>query len=205
MLKQEGIYNHSTKTNHNHGKGVCAVKRIMCRFLLLLAVVVMFTGCSTAPKSAADRAELHTDVMAAIEVFKTEDPSIASFFDDAKGYAVFPTVAKGAVGVGGAYGKGELFANDVKVGNCSLSQATIGFQLGGQAYSEIIFFQSEVALENFKTGNFAFSAQASAVAVTAGASADADYESGVAVFTVEKGGLMYEASVGGQKFSYVPN
>ncbi len=123
-------------------------------------------------------------------------------FDDAAGYAVFPSVGKGAIGVGGAYGRGELFEYGQVTGFCDISQATIGFQLGGQAYSELIFFETANALTRFRRGNFAFAAQVSAVAATAGVSADADYESGVIVFTMTKGGLMYEASVGGQKFSF---
>ncbi|MCZ6834996.1 MAG: YSC84-related protein [Planctomycetota bacterium] len=180
------------------------MKNIMFRSILLIAIAMLTTGCSTAPKSQAKRDQLHNETMTAIETFKKEDPTMQSFFDEAKGYAIFPSVGKGGIGLGGAYGKGELFKDHVMVGHCDLSQATIGFQLGGQVYSEAIFFQTDEALERFKTGNYAFSAQVSAVAVTAGVSADADYENGVAVFTIEKGGLMYEASVGGQKFSYVP-
>ncbi len=172
--------------------------------LLLLAVVIFLPGCSTAPKSGAKRESLHADVMATITRFKAEDPSMNSFFDEAHGYAVFPTVGKGGIGIGGAYGKGELFEQGEKVGYCDLSQATIGFQLGGQAYSEIIFFQTTSAFSQFRSGNYAFSAQASAIAASAGVSADADYNKGVAVFTMAKGGLMYEVSVGGQKFSFVP-
>ncbi len=125
-------------------------------------------------------------------------------FDDAAGYAVFPSVGKGAIGIGGAYGRGELFEYGYVTGFCDISQATIGFQLGGQAYSELIFFETANALTRFRRGNFAFAAQVSAVAATAGVSADADYEHGVIVFTMAKGGLMYEASVGGQKFSFEP-
>jgi lipid-binding SYLF domain-containing protein len=117
---------------------------------------------------------------------------------------VFPTVGKGAVGVGGAYGKGVVYQQGEVVGYCDLSQGTVGLQLGGQAYREIIFFEYKEALDWFKTGNFAFSAQASAVAVNEGASADAKYDRGVAVFTMTKGGLMFEASIGGQKFGYQP-
>ncbi len=106
--------------------------------------------------------------------------------------------------MGGAYGRGELFEDGTVTGFCDLTQGTIGFQLGGQAYSELIFFENRGALLHFKSGNFAFAAQASAVAATAGASTDADYESGVIVFTMAKGGLMFEASIGGQKFSFVP-
>ena len=140
----------------------------------------------------------------AIAEFKEADPELKSFFNKAYGYAVFPTVGKGAIGIGGAHGGGTVFEKGKSVGSTSLSQLTIGFQLGGQAYREIIFFENKKALDDFKEGNFELGAQVSAVAITAGASADADYSGGVAVFTMAKGGLMYEASVGGQKFSYKP-
>ena len=109
--------------------------------------------------------------------------------------------SKGAIGVGGAYGKGILYQDGRQVGYCDLSQGSIGFQLGGQAYSEIIFLQTNSNLEDFKSGHFAFAAQASAVAVTAGASADAAYTAGVAVFTRPRRGLMGEAAIGGQNFT----
>ncbi|WJW74990.1 YSC84-related protein [Thiohalobacter sp. IOR34] len=144
------------------------------------------------------------EVAAAIAAFRAKDPDMKVFFDKAYGYAVFPTVGKGGIGIGGAYGKGEVFVRGRHVGYTSLSQLTIGFQFGGQAYSEIIFFRDKATMEDFQAGNFEFSAQASAVAATAGASADADYSNGVAIFTLAKGGLMYEASVGGQKFSFTP-
>jgi lipid-binding SYLF domain-containing protein len=117
---------------------------------------------------------------------------------------VFPTVGKGAVGVGGAYGKGVLYENGTPVGYCDLSQASIGLQLGGQGYTEIIAFENQDALNRFKSGNFAFDAQATAVALKSGAGANAKYANGVAVFTMDEAGLMYEASIGGQKFSYQP-
>ncbi len=172
--------------------------------VLFISMTLASTGCSTAPKSEASKAELHDKTENTIARFKSADPSMEEFFDTSVGYAVFPSVGKGAVGVGGAYGKGELYENGVMIGYCDLSQGSIGFQLGGQVYSEIIFFQTNDALSDFKNGNLEFAAQASAVAATAGASADASYEGGVAVFTMAKGGLMYEASIGGQKFSYQP-
>ncbi len=125
-------------------------------------------------------------------------------FDEAQGYAVFPSVAKGAIGLGGAHGEGQVFEKGKLVGTASLSQATIGFQLGGQVYSEAVFFEDAKALNEFKEGKFKVSAQVSAVAAAEGASANAKYQNGVAIFTLAKGGLMYEASVGGQKFSYTP-
>jgi len=172
--------------------------------VLIFTLTLVLSGCSTAPKSEASKAELHDKTADAITRFKSTDSSMQEFFDSSVGYAVFPSVGKGAVGVGGAYGKGELYEDGMMIGYCDLSQGSIGFQLGGQVYSEIIFFQTESALSDFKNGNLEFSAQASAVAATAGASADAAYEGGVAVFTMTKGGLMYEASIGGQKFSYEP-
>lgn len=140
----------------------------------------------------------------AISQLKAKDPSLKLFFSKAHGYAVFPTVGKAGIGLGGAYGEGEVYRQGRFIGTSSLSQLTIGFQLGGQAYTEIIFFKDKHALDDFISGNFEFNAQASAVAVTAGASADADYDNGVAIFTMPKGGLMYEATVGGQKFSFDP-
>jgi lipid-binding SYLF domain-containing protein len=117
---------------------------------------------------------------------------------------VFPSVKKGAAGIGAARGKGVLFEGGEAVGRSTLSQGTIGAQLGGQTYREIIFFQDGHDVEQFKGGDFEFSAQASAVAATKGAAANADYDEGVAVFTMARGGLMFEASVGGQKFTYRP-
>ncbi len=145
-----------------------------------------------------------TEAQQTVAVFKKADPGIDRFFKSAPGYVVFPSVAKGAIGIGGAGGSGILFENGKAVGKSSLAQVTVGLQLGGQAYSELVFFESAAALSDFKKGNFTLAAQVSAVALSAGASADAKYQSGVAVFTVTKTGLMYEASVGGQKFGYEP-
>jgi lipid-binding SYLF domain-containing protein len=181
--------------------------RSLTRFVALvavLAVIGVLAGCSTAPKTESKRNMLKAEADLTLKGFKEADPQLSGFFKTAKAYAVFPSVGKGGVGVGGAYGRGVLYEGGVAVGYCDLSQGSIGFQLGGQVYSELIFFQTDYALENFKGGEFAFAAQASAVAATAGAAANVDYDGGVAVFTHAKGGLMYEASIGGQKFSYQP-
>ena len=146
--------------------------------------------------------ELQLSVAKAILDIKNADPGIETFFENSAGYAVFPKVGKGGIGIGGAHGKGLVIAGDQAVGKTSLSQLTIGLQLGGQVYAEFIFFKDETALGHFQRGNFELGAQASAVAVTAGASADANYDKGVAIFTNVGGGLMYEATVGGQKFKY---
>ena len=109
------------------------------------------------------------------------------------------------MGIGGAHGKGQVFSRGEVIGRVSLSQGSIGFQLGGQSYSEIVFFQNKAAFDRFKNGNLKLAAQASAIAVTSGATAHAAYEKGVAVFTLGKKGLMFEASIGGQHFSFKPN
>jgi len=149
-----------------------------------------------------DRMQL--DVQRAIVNIKKADPGIETFFESAAGYAVFPSVGKGGFVIGGAFGRGLVIAGDKVVGYTSMSQATIGLQIGGQSYAQFIFFKDETAIGHFKRGNFEFNAQASAVAITAGASADAAYDSGVAVFTHAAGGLMLEASIGGQRFKYTP-
>jgi lipid-binding SYLF domain-containing protein len=170
-------------------------------FMTVLVVCGFAAGCSTpSPKSE----DMTADVKQAKAEFLKDDESLKTVLDKASGYVVFPSVAKGALGVGAATGQGQLFekGKDQPVGGARLNQVTIGFQAGGQAYSELILFEDQATLDNFKKGNFEFSAQATAVALTAGASANAKYEKGVMVFTIAKGGLMYEASVGGQKFSY---
>jgi len=139
-----------------------------------------------------------------IAKFKEKDPRVAKAFDTAYGYVLFPTVGKGAIGIGGAHGKGQVFEQGKQIGTSTLNQVTVGFQLGGQAYHEVIFFKDKTALDDFKRGNFEMSAQASAVALNARAAGDLPYNKGVAVATMAKGGLMYEASIGGQKFSYKP-
>jgi len=146
--------------------------------------------------------EMELDVQRAIIQIKQRDPGIQKFFDNSAGYAVYPSVGKGGIVVGGAYGRGLVIENEQVNGYTALSQATIGLQLGGQKYAQFIFFKDDTALNHFKRGNFEFGAQASAVAITAGASADANYDSGVAIFTNAGGGLMFEGSVGGQRFSY---
>ena len=149
----------------------------------------------------------------------------APFFKNSYGYAFFPTVGKGGIGIGGAYGKGEVYRNGKITGTASLIKLTLGFQLGGQAFSEIIFFQDKGAYDRFTNGSFELEASASAVAITAGAQATAgtggasagastgpqtgtqfsgEYINGTAIFVHTKGGLMYEAAIGGQKFKFQP-
>ena len=179
----------------------------MKRAVYAVAVLIIASqvGCSSAPRSAAEGRNRVSDAEVTIQRFKNADASMdGRFFETAVGWAVFPDVGKGAYGVGGAYGRGVLFEGGEVVGYCDLAQGSIGLQLGGQVYSEIIFFQNDYALNDFKAGTFEFAAQASAVAAAADASVNANYEGGVAVFTIAGKGLMYEASIGGQKFDYTP-
>jgi lipid-binding SYLF domain-containing protein len=158
-----------------------------------------------------------------INLFRNAGES-ASFFNKSYAYAVFPTVGEGGLGVGGALGKGHVYVHGQLVGDTTMGQVSVGFQAGGKAYSQIIFFEDKRALDEFESGTFEFAAGASAVAITAGASASVGtsgasagasagkkdardtgvYEKGMAVFTIAKGGLMYAATVAGQRFSYTP-
>lgn len=173
-------------------------------WMMTAGLIVSFalTACETAPRSDEGKADIRAEAAAAVSKAQYNDPTFSQVLRDARGYAVFPSVGKGGAGIGGAYGKGVLYEGGSFSGYCDLSQATIGFQLGGQSYTEIITFSTSDALTRFKTGNFAFDAQATAVAVRSGAGANARYSNGVAVFTMDEAGLMYEASIGGQKFSY---
>jgi len=184
------------------------------RLKLLVRLVLVLVAMPAAVAWADDYQDT-------IQLFKNAGES-GSFFDNSHGYAVFPTIGKGGIVIGAAGGSGRVYVGGKHVGDTTMGQLTIGLQLGGQAYSQIIFFQDKRAFEEFSSGNFEFGAQASVVAITAGASASATtagstagasggkkdattagkYSSGMAVFTIAKGGLMYEASIGGQKFEY---
>ena len=172
------------------------------RILGLVAALVTAVAVTTA--AVAWDAAAEQKAHATIAQFKKTDPSLQAFFDKAYGYAVFPEITKGAIGIGGARGDGTVFEGGNAIGSTVMSQVTIGLQLGGQTYSEIIFFQNKAALDSFTKGNYEFSANASAIAAKEGASKTADYNMGVAIFTMGTEGLMFEASIGGQKFSYQP-
>ena len=167
---------------------------------LLSALALLVTPSAL----ASDDSTLVSDSRAVVQSFKKKDANIEKFLGSAAGYAVFPSIIKGGFVVGGAGGDGVLFVGGQPVGKASVGQASIGFQLGGEAFQEIIFFENASTLNDFKKGNFALAAQASAVALSAGAAASANYQNGVAIFVATKTGLMYEASVGGQKFGYKP-
>jgi lipid-binding SYLF domain-containing protein len=170
----------------------------------LALLLASLAACSTAPTSDQDRMALQRKADSSLRQAQMSDPTLKPMMDSAAAYAVFPAVGTGAAGVGGAYGKGVLYQGGRPVGWCDLSQADIGVQLGGQAYTEIICFETPDAVNRFKAGKFSFSAQASAVAIQSGAGANAKYADGVAAFTSNESGLMFKAAIGGQKFEYVP-
>lgn len=159
----------------------------------------------------------------AVTKFK-QSASVSQYFQNAYGYALYPTIGKGGMGIGGSGGSGRVFAQGSQTGTSSVGGVSIGFQFGGQAYSQVIFFQNKAAYDKFTSGKFEFGAQAQAIAIQASAGASAgttgnnaeasgtgsagaakgDYTNGMVVFTAAKGGLMYEASLGGQKYSFKP-
>ncbi len=149
--------------------------------------------------------EIVKEAKEAKKSFLKADEGMSTLFANSYGYVIFPNVGKGGLGVGGASGNGAVYQGGKLIGMAKLTQLSIGFQAGGQSYREIVFFENSESIERFKDNRVELSAQVSAVAAAAGASADAKYVEGVAVFTLQKGGLMYEASVGGQKFKFEAN
>lgn len=162
------------------------------------------TGCSTEPKTEAEKSTLSADTSAALQSFKNADSSLQGLLNKSIGYAVFPDVGKGGLIVGGAYGRGEVWENGAKIGYADLTKGSVGLQAGAQTFSELIVFLTPEQMDKFKAGKFSLSADASAVAIKSGAAGASDYSKGVIIFTQTKGGLMAEASVGGQGFSFKP-
>lgn len=173
---------------------------------LLVAVLASITLAATSSftyfqKSKQDK-KLVADSKNAKDEFIKTDGLMKNLFNSAHAYVIFPNIGKGGLGLGGATGNGVVFRRGSVIGKAKMTQLTIGFQAGGQAYREIIFFENESVLNDFKDNKIEFSAQASAVLVEEGASANVKYKNGVMIFTQPKGGLMYEASIGGQKFNF---
>ncbi|HEX5654623.1 MAG TPA: YSC84-related protein [Chitinophagaceae bacterium] len=174
-------------------------RKVLIGSLLVMTALISVTGQA---QNSKDR-KVIADTKVAKAEFIRVDGLMKNLFDNAYGYVIFPNVGKGGIGVGGAAGNGAAYENGKLIGMAKLTQVTVGFQFGGQAYREVIFFESAEAMDRFKENNIEFSAQASAVAATAGASANAKYADGIMIFTQAKGGLMYEASVGGQKLKFI--
>jgi len=187
-------------------------------YLFPVVLIVVMAALIMSIPAYADK---YTDT---IDIYKKSE-AVQPFFKNAYGYAVFPTIGKGGIGIGGSYGTGQVYKGGKVTGEVSVIKGSIGFQFGGQAFSQMIFFEDKRAYDEFTSGNFEFDATASAVAITAGAQAKAgtegasagasagpatgkqakvSYHKGMVVFTHAKGGLMYEASVGGQKFTFKP-
>jgi lipid-binding SYLF domain-containing protein len=177
------------------------MKNMIMKTALGLFVVGAMACVSAA--QAADTSLQAECQQARSDLLKT-DPTMQKFFSESSGYALFPNVGKGGFIVGGAHGKGLVFQQTNVVGQATMSQGSVGAQIGGQTFAEIIFFQTPKALDDFKSGKFEMSAEVSAVAAKEGASAAANYKNGVAVFTLPKKGLMAQASIGGQKFKFEP-
>ena len=174
---------------------------------VVIGVVSLWMLLATSASQAWDPGKLDeskANVQEAVAALLEKDPAMQRFFDEAVAYVVIPSVGKAGFGIGGARGKGLLYEGGEATMEVTLTQLSIGFQAGGQVYSEFIFFEDEATLGEFKQGNFELGAQVSAVAVKTGASANANYTDGVAIFTQAKGGLMYEATVAGQKFKVKP-
>lgn len=169
-------------------------------FVPVLALI--FAGCSTAPRTTESREALHSSADAALKTLYAADTNLKDFVGKAYGYAVFPEIGKGGLVVGGAYGRGVVYERGNPVGHSDVTQGSVGLQAGGQSFIQLICFENREAFERFTSGSFEFAGNASAVAIKAGASAAAKYADGVAVFTQPIGGLMFEASIGGQRFTY---
>jgi lipid-binding SYLF domain-containing protein len=171
--------------------------------MVTLTASLFLAGCATAPESRESQAVLSAQVNEAVALFKARDPSIDRFFKQSYGYAVLPKIFKGAIWLGGAYGKGEAYEKGQMVGYCDMKQATLGFSFGGEYFREIIFFNDKYDFDRFKADEYTFSAQVTAIAADAGAAAKTGYKSGMAVFVMPDKGLMVDVSLGGQKFNYV--
>jgi lipid-binding SYLF domain-containing protein len=180
--------------------------RLLTLPLALFASMILLTsaGCATAPKTEHARQTLEDDSQTALREFKNADPGLGDLTQNGYGYVIFPDIGKGGFIAGAAYGRGLVYEQGKLVGYADIRQGSVGAQIGGQTYSELIVFQTREALYKLKTNNFTFGANASAVAVKSGASASKEFKDGVAVYTMPKGGAMLEATIAGQKFTFVP-
>jgi lipid-binding SYLF domain-containing protein len=179
------------------------VKALLTAVALAL-IATWLPGCATAPRTQADRQDLKAASLNALEEMKAQDPSLRAFLDRSFGYVVFPRIGKGGYIFGGGYGRGIVYRRGAPIGYADLTQATVGLQFGGQAYMELLAFETAVDLDRFTAGKLTLTANASAVILKTGAAGSARYAEGVAVLVKPIGGAMVEAAVGGQQYSYVP-
>jgi lipid-binding SYLF domain-containing protein len=180
----------------------------MKRALLSLAIVaggaILSVGCESEPRTPEQQESIRDNSRAALSAMQAKDDTLDDVINHAAGYVIFPNVGKGGLIIGGAQGRGEVFEKGTFIGYAELQQASVGAQIGGQTYRELIVFQDQAALDRFKSGKVEFAANASAVALKAGAGKSAEFKDGIAVFVMPTGGLMAEASVGGQRFTFTP-
>jgi len=171
--------------------------------MLVMMMGLGMVGCSTTPNTEEKRDALDADVNATLASMKAESPEFASFVARGYAYAVYPSLGEGAFIVGGGGGRGEVFKQGTMIGYSTMKKATVGAQIGGQEYSEVIVFETDAALSKFINQEYKFAANANAVALKSGVAANAKFQDGVAIFQYTKGGLMASAAVGGQSFTYV--
>lgn len=167
-------------------------------------IFCLIFGCTPFLISAQYNPKALEKAEATIAAFKAKNAKFETYFKDAYAYAVFPSVGKGASGIGAAFGAGTVFEQGLPIGKAKLSQITVGLQFGGQAYRKVIFFETEEDLQRFKENKLEFAGGASAILLKEGAAANLTYRNGVAVFAIAKAGLMYEAALGGQKLKFKP-
>jgi lipid-binding SYLF domain-containing protein len=185
--------------------GGTAMRQLSFSIGAMATIAMLLAGCTTGPTTSNDQAHLDANAATSVRSMCIQDPGLRPFLDKAYAYVIFPDVGKAAFIAGGAYGWGQVYERGRVVGYADISQATIGLQGGAQGYAELIAFENPTALHGFEAGQLTFSANASAVALKAGAAASAKYDSGVAVFVSPHGGLMLEAAIGGQTFSFRPH
>lgn len=169
---------------------------------VIATLALMAFGFARMGDAATTDAQLVNEARQTLEQYRRADPGIDSFLQRSAGYAVFPGIGKGGLGIGAAHGTGILFEHGTPMGKVTMNQVSIGAQAGGQHFSEVVFYEVPKVLAEVKAGKAELSGDLSAVALTSRAAAKTQFKNGVAVFTASKGGLMFEASVGGQKFGY---
>ncbi len=178
--------------------------RRLATLLAVAAAMAMITGCKSTPETPEEKQVLHDQAQAMLAEMKRKDPTLGPLLDSSYGYAIFPEVGEGAFILGGSYGHGEVYETGRFIGHADISGASVGLQAGGAQFAELLIFQNNQAMQQFKKGGFSFEAGASAVALKAGASAETNFRNGVAALTLPKGGLMASAAIGGQRFTFTP-
>jgi lipid-binding SYLF domain-containing protein len=176
----------------------------LCLALMVTVVAGLLVSCATAPASRADNDALRAEATSTMQQLRTEEPGVGGLVQRGYGYALFPTVTKGGLVVGGAHGRGVVYERGQHIGYSELTQGSVGAQLGAETFSELLVFENKDALDRFKAGQLNFAADASAVVLKTGVATDVPFVNGVAVVVHPTGGAMVEASIGGQRFTYQP-